>query len=50
MGVARNFEDALFMVKWNREFESKRNISFGGSKRGGELVWVFQSIRKMCKF
>ena len=38
MGVARNFEDALFMVKWNREFESKRNTSFGGSKRGGELV------------
>ena len=38
MGTARNFEDALFMVKLNREFESKRNISFGGSKYGRELV------------
>ena len=31
IGIARNSEDALFMVKWNREFGSKRNISLGGS-------------------
>ena len=38
MGIARNSEDALFMVKWNREFGSKRNISLGGSKYSRELV------------